>query len=275
MKKRIVIVLCCILACLLFGCSFVTKCGFEPPAAYSGDNMDLYTVAAYSILGADSPTKIRIIEKDQYNRILFEVRFWEEGLHSFYFQKPLAHTQLYAYAVSQKSDIDHVYYYEDECWTVFEKAEDFTEAEATALKERNDWDKPIEESRLSSRSIIGQGKGKVDIDWLFENGAAVLYTHNSITSGIRLNEGDHLHNALLDKDVNGKSLFIIWIVHNDVNVDNQSNEHRCTAYFVMINKDGTYDETTYKAEINDLRQYWIELKDFKTINHWVSGGRFS
>ncbi len=269
MNKRIVIVLCCILTCLLFSCNFVTKCGIEPPAAYNGDNMDLYTVAAFSILGADSPsTKIRIIEKDQYNRVLFEVRFWEEGIHSFYFQKPLEHAQLYAYAVSQKSDVDHVYYYEDECWTVFEKAEDFTEAEVIALKERNDWDKPIEESRLSSRSIIRRGQAKIDSDWLYENGAAVLNTKNSITSGIILNEGDYLHSSWLDLDVNGKSLFIIWIVHKDVIADNQPNEHRCTAFFVMINKDGSYDITTYKAEINHLRQYWIELKDFKAINHW-------
>ncbi len=77
-----------------------------------------------------------------------------------------------------------------------------------------------------------------------------------------------MHSSWLDLDVNGKSLFIIWIVHKDVIADNQPNEHRCTAFFVMINKDGSYDITTYKAEINHLRQYWIELKDFKAINHW-------
>lgn len=271
MKKRIAIVFCFITICLSVGCNCVTNFGFEPSAVYKGDNMDLYTIAACSILGADVPSEIRIIEKDQFNRILFEVRFWKEGIHSFYFQKPLENTPLYAYVISQKSDIDRVYFYEDECWAVFEKTEDFTETEKAALKERNDWDKPIDETRLSSRHIIEKGQSKIDNDWFYENGVAVLNTINSITSSIALNEGDYLHSSCLDIDANGKSVFIIWIVHTDALPDNQSKENRCTAYFVMINKDGSYSAATYRAEINNLRQYWIELKDFKTINHWVSG----
>ena len=80
-KQRVIITITALLL-IVFSLGCIPKSdnpGFDmEPVSYHGEDMDLYTVAAYNVLGAGNPgTTIRRIETDQFGRTLFEVSFFQ------------------------------------------------------------------------------------------------------------------------------------------------------------------------------------------------------
>ena len=90
----------------------------------------------YDFLQGD-PTGYHFYEKDSYGRILFSVKGkGETGT---------------ALVILQKYDEKYVYYIEDYCYLIGEGTEEYLEK----LKERNDWNKDYDDSRICRRRTTG------------------------------------------------------------------------------------------------------------------------
>lgn len=268
MTRKIIVLLCI----FSFTTSFVTGCDFSmEPAYYRGERMDLYTVASFSILGVEAPnTSISVIETDNYGRTLFETRFAGDGSDLFYFQKPLRPSWLYAYIVSQKTEQKDVYYYEDECWSVFEKPDDFAEKDKAELLERNDWNKPLDQERMTSRRIIESDQLKTFSTAIYDKQFKIQAAANNIVSDFVMEKKDFPYKYLLDIDKDGRSIFVAWICHNNGVEEETNNTVSVTAYFILIRNDCSYDKNTCIYGISDMQHYWRELMDFKKLNSWNS-----
>lgn len=90
----------------------------------------------------NSHTDIHIEEFDDYGRYLFSVdNFWQSG-----------------FIIVQKEDINHniVYYYADKSTVFVENTVRPTEkelAEIEKLKEENDWNKPLQEEKMTALPV--------------------------------------------------------------------------------------------------------------------------
>ena len=146
-KCRYAYVIFCIMVFICFiGCE---------PTFYHYNNIELYTIAAYSIPYVDEMgTKIEVLEKDSYDRVLFQVQFGSNKLYTQSRPVETSNTWMYAYVISQKVSNEKVYYYEDECFQLYYEKEAFTESELNQLKDRNDWNRSIDEDRLISKTIL-------------------------------------------------------------------------------------------------------------------------
>lgn len=261
-KQRVIITITALLL-IVFSLGCIPKSdnpGFDmEPVSYHGEDMDLYTVAAYNVLGAGNPgTTIRRIETDQFGRTLFEVSFLSEYGDWLYFQKQ-GETRLYSYLVCQKTEQDNVCFYEDECWTVFEKPEDFTAAENAKLKEKNDWDKPIDEKRLSSRKVLGAQTEKGTAEKSVNTEVFSTMTQNVIIAEDKYRDYYFYHD-LLCTDAEGNAVYIFIIGGGK---DKKTTAESGDSFFVLINTDGTRhnmvrieDPLHYGAQLKALKETW-------------------
>ena len=264
MTKRItgLLLIVCMNLFLFTGCRGIQL----EPQPYGGDNMELYTIAAFSIPYADrTGTKIRTIEEDQYGRVLFLVSFRSSG---FYYQSE--YEKMYAYAVCQKSDEERTYYYEDDCFLLYLTEDMFTESEQNKLKELNDWDKPLNEAKMTSRQIIEPHDSKLRATSLgFDKAfsvslhlkAAFLAEHPVDT------DRQHVFYKYLDCDAAGKSVGVVWYWYYS---DNDSNDTETEAYFIMVDEDCLLTNKAQIAKITDTLHFQDELKMFKAANNWVT-----
>ena len=263
-----VLVICTILTSLA-GCRFGIQL---EPTPYGANNMELYTIAAFSIPYADKPgTKIESIEKDAYGRVLFRVRFKTMVL---YFQNEPRNEQMFAYVVCQKSDRKRTYYYEDDCFRLYLTDAMFTESEQTELKEINDWGKPLNEEKMTSRQIIKKAKNKLNATVLgLDKGLDVSLWLGEAFLKLHPLDKQYIDKVYLDCDSAGNSLGLVWGYQR-----NDNDEVELEAYFVMVKKDGlTIKDAKLAAvngvqiqEISDTLHFQEELKQFKADNNWES-----
>ena len=98
---------------------------------------------SYAVPGMFDPdaksSGAKILEQDEYGRILFA-----------YTRLSVITEQIESVAVvCQKYDRSFVYYYEDVCYTPY----NYDEADIEIIKRDNDWNQPLNEERMSRRSI--------------------------------------------------------------------------------------------------------------------------
>lgn len=145
---------------LLLVCVFLLQAclAWGAPVTYEGKNVDLYSEAIHSLLGIASYgfSGILILEEDEYGRKLFTA-----SLRDGYYDGQLA-----CIFISQKSDDQYVYYYEDINYEIkkqprgssFTKEavyERFSSEEIELLKKRNDWEKEKRSKELFKAPIAG------------------------------------------------------------------------------------------------------------------------
>ena len=261
-KLTVLILLLSVALSLFGGCRGIIQLEQRP---YGNKNMELYTIAAFSIPYADSKgTKIDTMENDSYGRVLFSVCF---GSNSFYY--PFEYKQpLYAYVICQKYDETKTYYYEDECFRIYLTEDSFTDNEKIELKAANDWDMPLNDNRMTSRTIISPYENKT--------GATVLGLHkaqlvsSSLVSTFLWNrridiDRDEVKYSYLDCDNGGKSIGVIWF-----RLENDDAEPTKEAYFMMVEEDCRETKQAKIAEISDMLNFQEELKRFKEANGWDS-----
>ena len=149
-----------LLVLLLTACEFVPIGAVEPELYGEGGHMDLYTIAAFSVVGADNMgTSVEPIETDAYGRTLFLATIWNPIFYPGYSNK--SESRVYAFGIQQKANGRFTYYYEDDCFFICLSPEDFTEEEQNRLKEQNDWDQPLDQKKLTSRKIIEPKQNKL------------------------------------------------------------------------------------------------------------------
>ena len=226
---------------------------------YHGRHADLYTVAAFSVIGADSRgTIIKPIEKDVYGRVLFEISFSSTPFYPFYKYDP-SHLRMFGYCVCQRTKANRAYYYLDDCFVVYWDADEFSETERIKLKQRNDWDAPLDESKMVFKPVIPAYESKKE-STVFKSDMDSLtkvqsLAENIFQESVSNEENDSVYISLLDVDSEGKTLFIINVYHEKT---------YSAAYFVLVDSDGLHDI----IPVADRAHYWEELKAFRRHNGW-------
>lgn len=237
---------------ILVGC--LSGCAYE---GYSGDYLDLYTVAINSVLwlngyswGADyfCDAEIEIIEEDSFGRKMFT--YYER----YYGGSKISFSAL---IICQYSNENEVFYYEDVNFVVKEQElyildiKDFEEEEIEKLKKANDWNKEIAFEKCIKKEI--------------ENfKPAIPYEEeiiNEITNEFQLKHGEYkLFLDFLTRDSNGSNFIIYGYV--------RFGDERDIAFIGLVQE----DEEGIK-EINYLRplnvfDYKAEFVEFKERNNW-------
>lgn len=147
------------------------------PYRYKGDHPDLYTVAVNNFFGCNGyiseeqpfNPQIDVLETDRYGRVLFsyDEEYWDMNTNAAPpYKDSDGGTFLSACFVMQKSDGENVYYYADDCDLIFEKSDGTDiavppESDLEALKKRNDWDLPPDETKWTQKKIVTRNEGAI------------------------------------------------------------------------------------------------------------------
>lgn len=226
---------------------FFTGCFYN--FTYRGEYPDLYTVAINSILWnrgysqyieSTAQPGIKILEKDDYGRTLY-----------IYYEAGDAETNL---VISQYSEEDYVYYYEDFNFLQKENRiaqEGFSQEEVDYLKSLNDWGKEIDLEKCVKKRITNK---KADIpcdEKIIEGKVTQKFSENGKIGNIytKYLTSDNLGNFLVYGyvDFYGEELFIGFVIFIDAD---------CERFNFLVPTE------TYS--------YQEELKNFKAENGWVS-----
>lgn len=246
MKKK-----CLLTIILAFCAAFIlipfTGCGFKE---YSGEYPDLYTVAINSILwnigysqhieAAEQP-KIEILEKDDYGRTLYT-----------YYEISDAGTSL---MISQYSEEDYVYYYED--FNFLQKKngiaykEWFSQEEVEYLKSLNDWDKELDLDKCVKKQITRKKQSIPCDKKIIEEKVAQKFNEKGERYDVfpEYLTSDSLGNFLVYGFINllDSRIYFDFVIFIDADCE--------TFNFFVPSETYSYQE---------------ELKNFKAENGWVS-----
>ena len=230
---------------------FLTSCNEEREFEYLGNYPELFSVAINSILGTrgyrqvglggkDNPS-IRILEKDDYGRILFS---YSEGTIS--------------YVIMQKVDGNYVYFYpyynfisRQGVWNSTleprpERMGGFSNEDRRVLKEINNWNQPMSDSSEFVRARIVHRKedGLVSDDKLVE-------VYKLIIPETRLNTRHMVSNMVFFRtDSYGRAIYSIGEI------------------VVLFQPDHSFDIETGLLKRADRFNYQTELRLFMEANGW-------
>ena len=291
MKKILSLLLVIASLCGLSGCIF----NRENPYPYRGEYKELYTTAIYSIPNAVGymhhgegaySSDIHIWEQDDYGRTLFS--YCEDYGN-----------QIFALVIFQASDETNVYFYSDINYALTlidseylyegatgdhlkNKTEDFYLENKDKLKEKNDWNKPIDKGKCVSYPIT-------DHKILGEN----IYSLNEVQCNEILNDytktlnlpnpekSPHRYNNVLQIDADGKVLHEIYGVHR--RYDNPDWENKNAEYtwydivlWVITDNNGNYDKENgvmvMYSKANESDHSFVynadDILEFKNKNGW-------
>lgn len=249
---------------------------------YRGEHKDFYSVAINNIFGADGNQSngeavfdpdIEIIETDSYGRVLF---FYDEGYRSEYGT---------AIVIMQKSENDFVYYYQDICYTPAILTKDdywrngdegisykdvFSEKEIEALKQANDWNKPLDMEKCTKSPIEDNKdhKGTLGIkEKDFDKPIADYVT----AGGYKGKDTDSIYrfSILCNTDKYGRELYYVYGIGSDVKGEGVSpdSEHQYFEFAIIFNPDKSCPSGNV-YEILDPSGYYDDLLEFKKNCGW-------
>lgn len=131
MKRKTGFIIAVILVCAFL-------CSACQPYQYYGKHPELYSVFGSAVPGAATPDsvvrKVKIVETDSYGRVLFS--YCESML---YYPRTVR-----GYAICQQYDGERSYYLRDICFEIDSSFENITEERIEKLKQRNNWDQPLD-----------------------------------------------------------------------------------------------------------------------------------
>ena len=136
---------CLLLFGMLFGlCSCHRLSTLDNTKYYEAYEIVYRNVPAYHRMGMSYSAQfdtVKLLDTDHYGRQLFE--YCSDG--------DLLSEQMISLVICQKTQDGMVYYYEDVCWiSRLKSAEEFSDNEVNNLKEQNDWNQSLSESKMSS-----------------------------------------------------------------------------------------------------------------------------
>ena len=242
---------------LLSGCLSLTDKSYEGeyPELYSvALNSILYTQGYYMLINTVNDSVIRIVDEDQYGRVLFF--YTEENLIS-----------RYSLVVLQKRDKRHAYFYPDYNFISIspdpevmfldydnpsEITANFTVEKIEELKAKNDWGREINENKCTKVKIVRR---------------------KDATGPVRNNAVTELYNIALGDDSYGSvaSSHIDYFIKDDYNRSIYVGTGKASSgrYVVMLfQPDRSYDESKCFFVLTDPDNYQDDLKQLKELNDW-------
>ncbi len=223
---------------------FAMLCSCDRFHNYKGKDYDLYTVAINSLVGANGaifmrtggPT-LRTVETDNYGRTLF-----------YYENNPIS---THSMIISQKAENGFVFYYED--FNFISKAtEQFATEEIDELKCKNDWNMPIDESRLVKKEIVKQkSKNAFKESTVEEQFSKILGEKWEL----------FYFGRELTTSEEGKTIVLA------VGIYDRHGEGIKKDYVLILDKEGNLVENAM-MEFTDYYNYQEQLKEFKLNNGW-------
>ena len=138
---------------------------------YQGNDPELYSIALESVIGSRSYVMNQVlrIEEDTYGRVLFA--FIGDNIYVMNSDQ----SEAIAIVIAQKTDSNFAYYYDssnaiaaisihslDEELTLKHIESYFDEAEIENLKEKNDWNKPINDEHLFRTEVTRKKTCEID-----------------------------------------------------------------------------------------------------------------
>ena len=179
-----------------------------------------------------------ILEYDQQGRILFE----------YTTRNSITNKEETSLVICQAIDDEHVYFYEDLCYLFGE----FQESDISQLKANNDWDQPLDESKMSRRAKNISFDLYIVIDPCLD-----LFEVREVCSRKIKKATDQIKVIRLDADFAGHELYLLKAANSDIE----------ELYFVISDSD-------YTVAIMEIKGYSFlpeELAAFKQANGWIYG----
>ena len=177
-----------------------------------------------------------ILEQDEYGRILYE----------YTTASVISGESETAIVICQKIDPDYVYFYEDICYDV----SDNVNQDTSTLKAANDWNKSLNNSKMSRR------KNSVSLDLVIERDSLLNYrtVRSSTCEAFGIVEDQIKELCIMDEDYNGNELYFLRVSQNQ-------------SYFLLINSN--YEIAL--LEIDSIQSAYSNITAFKKDNGWVYG----
>lgn len=248
---------------VIFILTLLSGCFIMPEDHYSGDYPELFTVAISSLLGARGYSTseifhealILVIDEDSYGRIMF---YYTED----------SEISSFNLLISQSSSETHVYFYphfnfislpldeiyfERNVYGIFNVI--FPEEMVEKLKQRNDWERPLNlEQAISVEIVRAKPTGPIPRAILREAHRESLGEHARGT----------VHYRYFNSDNYGRSIYVFSKRVNARSESVSGNHHAV----VLFQPDGTFDENLGVMELTDWFHYQEELKEFMEKNDW-------
>jgi hypothetical protein len=224
---------------------------------YRGTFPELHIIAIETVIGTvgDEMNRIIVLDEDRYGRKLFAY------LGRAYFNRELDNPYSLAIIIAQKTNDQYAFYYDANNYivvTIESKYNDldegkvyshFTQDEIDTLKITNEWDQPINETRLFRLDVLRKKKySQFDI--------------RDLRPFVSKFEGEILNSYILcySTDQNGKT--ILAVMTKDKNSKYRN-------YLVMLERDGNLVSEKSIVEITDQFENTNFIKDFKISNDWA------
>lgn len=289
--KKIFILFITILMFVLTGCRY--------DVSYKGQYKELYTTAIYSIPNAVGfmdhgegtyDADIYIWEQDDYGRTLFA--YCEDYSN-----------HIFALVASQCYDENNVYFYPDVNYALTmieskykyegvddehlkDRTKEFYENNKEHLKEKNDWNKPLDKNKCISYKITDH-KGFDEDVFTFseEEGNEILNEYTSTLNFVNPSARPYRYSSILQMDSEGKILHEIYGIHSNYdktddkwwNHNGEENTYYYIVLWVITDKDGNYDKETgvfaVFSKANTSAEFIYNTSDileFKNRNGWTN-----
>lgn len=227
----------------------VITCGCQ--RRYSQDMVMMFTQVFHAVPGTRSFDKHsiegEIIETDDYGRMQFS--FWTGNIEGV--------------CIMQKHEEKYVYYYDNVSYLISEEHKEHTTEELDAFKEANDWNEPMDESKMIKRELIESTLYTYTKKDLERKELLQIFYNTMIDT-----EKYMTFVGYCDSSQTGQELYFVSRAINKSTTGGYEYvpfDH----YFMILNADGTYDPENYLIKYDDLRHSNEPLAEIKEKNGWV------
>ncbi len=256
MKKKMIILLSVLLLVLTLVAIFIIiRCS----GPKEEERQKMYLTASYSFVGpredhslVTGNKRIKNVKTDSYGRKMFTV--WISSAMNFYAIncgiKDISFKPSRAMVIMQGSDDEKIYFYEDYCF-LLETEEGFLQQKVDELMERNDWNKPLQPEKMSSRLSGDEFEGMTNIITVGRKEQEVIELLFPTVKVVRI--------CPINEDYNGKVLL-------GINTYDEASD-RFTSYFMIYDQETDVDRKENVIELTTL-DFGDEMHQFKIQNNW-------
>jgi len=230
---------------------FLTGCTFgRDTRRHYGKYPEYFSIPINSMLGitGSEMDDIEILEKDSKGRVMFAFISWGSNIDTKA-DGIIDNPELYSIIICQKTDSEYSYYYPDYHFVAAHTKKEITKDQIAALKIRNDWEKDINESKMTKVGIVRNKK---------QNNSGGSRKEKIFKGKVDF-ENETLSFIGFGKDKDNRWLYFVRVL------DNVSNYKR--SYMLILNKDYSYKDS-YLQQVDDVWNYQEQLKKFKELNNW-------